>query len=716
MFSGNNRISGRQAFRLLTYDLLGLSTLLVPGVLGKVSGRDGIFCIAIGVAVCILYLKLIGVLVTDIKTTFPCYLEEKLGKIPGRLVIAGYFIYFILLAGYTAYLFSDAVLYALLREESFYLVLTVLMVLAAYGLWDGIEGRARIYEMLFWFLMIPLFLMLFFAMDEIQVDYWSPIFMTDAGGIFEGCYYVFSCLVLIFLLLFLGGYVQNKNKLIAAGKTALLFAGGIHIVLYLILLGIFGADALGTMEYPAVTMMSTVKISGGFLKRTDSFMFAVWFFTLYALLGSCIFYGGNVLRHLLNPLILRVQEKRRIMLTSAAAIVLVYAIACIFYKSERCFLWYEDFLRYIGTPFVAAVPVLLAAMKFFCGEKNSKGGARKISAVALFLLSGSVMGGCATAELEDRNFPIEIAVQDTDAFAQGFMDAQGTGNRMIDYSHLKLVVLSEAFIEDEAAMEELLALLEEKNELPRNTYVVVAEDAQEILDMEESLGESVGNYLEQQFENVSQVRKQAYPTLGMLYQEEENRMETLLIPYVVNDGDKPVVEKYYVWKRAKASGTVDHETGQLSFFTKNEVEDYTLTLEDGTMLSLFDAHNQVDFAENGGRRSIVVTVHCSGETVNRGVASGKSVDKEAIRREVEEYFNRLATAALRNQQVDVADSYRKLGGIRRDWYMQYEAGKHSQEKHTEQKQNMRAKSWINAADYEKDMDIVYNVQIDWINL
>ena len=46
------------------------------------------------------------------------------------------------------------------------------------------------------------------------------------------------------------------------------------------------------MEYPAVTMMSTIKITGGFLKRTDAFMLAIWFFTLFALLGGTAFYGG----------------------------------------------------------------------------------------------------------------------------------------------------------------------------------------------------------------------------------------------------------------------------------------------------------------------------------------------------------------------------------------------------------------------------------------
>ena len=38
MFSDNNRISGRQAFRILTYDLLGAGSLLVPGIPSGLRG------------------------------------------------------------------------------------------------------------------------------------------------------------------------------------------------------------------------------------------------------------------------------------------------------------------------------------------------------------------------------------------------------------------------------------------------------------------------------------------------------------------------------------------------------------------------------------------------------------------------------------------------------------------------------------------------------
>lgn len=694
MFSENNRISGRQAFRLLTYDLLGLSTLLVPTVLGKAAGRDGIFCIAIGVVACLLYLKLLGVIVTDMKTTFTAYLEEKLGKVLGKLVGACYFLYLMILAGYTAYIFSDVVLRDLLREESFYLVLTALMTLTAYGVWGGIEGRARVYEMLFWFLMIPLFLMLFFALDEIRVDYWTPVFVTEGMGVFEGSYYVFLCLAVVSLVLFMGEYVEKKKQLLKAGRLAVVFAGGVHGVLYLVLLGIFGAKALGTLEYAAVTLMSTVKISGGFLKRTDAFMFAVWFFTLYALLNSCVFYGGNALTQLLGGFLDIAKGKKKVLITSGVSILMAYGIACCIYKSAACLELCEKFLWYIGTPFLVIVPLLLVLIKCFSERKDAKRVARGIGGFVVVLLMGSVMTGCNTAELEDRDFPIEIAIQDTEDFTQRFLDVQSAGNRMIDYNHLKVMIISREFIENESGMEELLALLEEQNEMPRNTYVVVADNAEGILAMQDVLGESVGDYLEEQFENVSQIRKQAYPTLGMLYQEDENRTETLLIPYVSQDGDKLLIDQYYVWKRGEPAGGVDGETALLSYFTENQVEDYSLVMENGAVVSLFDAHNEVDFAESEEGRSIVVNVHCSGKVMNRGGAMAQE-DTSVLEKELRQYFNDRATRALREQQVDVSNSYRKLGGIRRDWYMEYKN---------------------NALSYEQDMDIVYNVKVDWVSL
>lgn len=697
MFSENNKISGRQTFRLLTYDLLGLSTLLVPTVLGRTAARDGIFAIAIGVGAAWLYLKVLKSLAPGMGGSYAQYLEQRLGKAGGALIQTGYLLYFVLLAGYTAYLFADVVLQELLREESFYLVLLILLLLAAYGLWGGIEGRARIYEMLFWFLLIPLFLMLFSAVDGVQTDYWTPVFSADFAGIAEGSYYVFLCLSVIFLSLFLGEYVEKKESIFRAASGALLLVGGIHAVLYLILLGSFGADALGTMDYPAVTLMSTVQITGGFLKRTDAFMFGIWFFTLYALLNSCCFYGSSLLSGILGGVMPKTEEKARKRWAMGAVLVAVFAVSCCFYKSRACFVWYEWFLWHIATPFVVIVPLILAI-----GRRQ-----KRVLALALCLAAPClVCAGCATAELEDRNFPIELAVENTDAIGTAFGEAEGDGNRVLDYSHLKVMVIHRDIVENKEAMQKLLDLLEEKRELPRNTYIVAADDPEKILALSDGLGESVGNYLEEQFENVSQIKKQAYPTLGTLYQERINQTETLYIPYVDDEDGKPVVRQYYVLKRGEPAGTVGGDVAVLAFFTDNRMEEYQLSLSDGTQVSLSSPHNEIAFRERAGQREIVVQVHCSGELfgIQQNAASNRrntagqeqiAQDHARIEQAVASYMNTLAGQTLSEQGIDLSGSYRRLGGAARGWYQEYQK---------------------KSAQYEGDMRIVYEVDIDWVNL
>ena len=695
MFSSNEKISGRQAFRLLVFDLLGLGTLLIPTAIAGFCGRDGIFCIIAGTAAGLLFLRLLIYAVGGMQGSFAEYTQSLCGTFFGKAIQAGYLVYLVLLAGYTVYLFSAAVIKNLLREESFYLVLVLILGLVWYGLLSGIEGRARVYELLFWFILIPLFIMLASALDEVKTDYWNPVFFTEKRDFFAGSYYVFICSSLIFLILFLGGYLRKRESLMKVGRLALIFTGCLEAGLYLILLGVFGGAALSDMQTPAITLMSTIKITGGFLKRADAFMFGIWFFTLYALLNSAVFYAEMLLNGLYHA------KKRQALWEKwerAAVFAAVFGVAVLLYNSKENTMLYEKFLWYIGTPFLVLVPVVLAIIR--CAGQRKKH--LRSGAVICVLLGLMGLSGCVTAELEERNFPIEMAVSDMEQFDREWLNADESGNRMVDYSHMKVILLDQKFLEDAENMDAFLEILEKKSDVPRNTYLVAAEDAEAILKLQKNMEESVGTYLEDYFENVSEIKKTAYPTLGMLYQEQENKMETLFIPYVEEVDQKPAVTKYYVWKRGEAEGILDSQTALLSFFTQNQMEEYALTLADGVDVRLFAPHNQVVFSQTK-EKQIIAEISCSGEILYEKPGwrqklqseNGQSLEsgdiKKVLDRELADYFQETAQKVA----VDCANSYKKLGGQRRDWYLLYQ-------KQPEQ--------------YEKDMEIIYRVKAAWVNM
>ena len=724
MFSENNQISGRQVFRLLTYDFLGMGTLLLPTMLADTAGRDGIFCILAGILSTFLYLKLLRYLLKGMKTSYPDFLKQKCGKVCGYVLWGGYFLYFILMASYTAYLFSTLMLNGLVENISFYLVLLLILLLAFYGMAGGIEGRARVYEMLFWFLMIPLFLMLFAACREVKPAYWSPVFVADGKEMLNGSYYVFFCYSMVSIVLFLKEYVSDDKKHISAAEKAVGFSGGVFAALYLILIGLFGVEALAQMKFPAVTMMSRVQVTGGFLKRTDAFMFSIWFFTLYAMLNSMVFYSGNLAAKVIRDCGGYLEGKKR-MLPYLILLLLVYGVTVLFYRNQQ-FLDCVTFLLWkIGTPFVVGVPVLL----FLTGERKKHNKKVRVLVLVCFLFGCLFLQGCNVAELEDKAFPVLLNIRDQDDFQNVWLNHEYAGNKKVDYNHLKVVLIERSFLKKEAEVEDMLSMLEQEKEVPWNAYVMTTESCDRLAQTEGELDVLLGNYLEELLENTSGIDQKAYPTLGMLYEERANHLETLYIPFVDIEGEqsgavqddtekeeqsatvwddtekeeeeqqpvmtgKPQITAYEVWKRGRAVGLVDTDTARAAFFTQNFADDYTLQLAPELYVKVDAASCRVKETEKigaGGLTEQIVTVTVTGEGEILSSTVSASEKEQLLNTRMENYLNAIAAHAL-EKEIDITNSYRNLGADNRTWYFKY--------------QNTPAA-------YEKDIKIQYLVKINW---
>lgn len=724
MFSENNQISGRQVFRLLTYDFLGMGTLLLPTMLADTAGRDGIFCILAGILSTFLYLKLLRYLLKGMKTSYPDFLKQKCGKVCGYVLWGGYFLYFILMASYTAYLFSTLMLSGLVENISFYLVLLLILLLAFYGMAGGIEGRARVYEMLFWFLMIPLFLMLFAACREVKPVYWSPVFVADGKEVLSGSYYVLFCYSMVSIVLFLKEYVADRRKCVGAAEKAVWFSGGVFAVLYLILIGLFGVEALAQMKFPAVTMMSRVQVTGGFLKRTDAFMFSIWFFTLYAMLNSMVFYSGNLAAKVIRDCGGYLEGKKR-MLPYLILLLLVYGVTVLFYRNQQ-FLDCVTFLLWkIGTPFVVGVPVLLC----LTGERKKHKKKVRVLVLVCFLFGCLFLQGCNVAELEDKAFPVLLNIRDQDDFQNVWLNHEYAGNKEVDYNHLKVVLIERSFLEKEAEVEDMLSMLEQEKEVPWNAYVMTTESCDRLAQTEGKLDTLLGNYLEELLENTSGIDQKAYPTLGMLYEERANHLETLYIPFVDIEGEqsgavqddtgkeekskavqvdagkeeeeqqpvitgKPQITAYEVWKRGRAAGIVDTDTARAAFFTQNFADDYTLQLAPELYVKVDAASCRVKETEKigvGGLTEQIITVTVTGEGEILSGTVSASEKEQLLNTRMEDYLNAIATHAL-EKEIDITNSYRNLGVDNRTWYFKY--------------QNTPAA-------YEKDIKIQYLVKINW---
>lgn len=298
MFADNQKISLRQIKRLLIMDVFGVSSLMLPGILSSVTGADGVICMLLGMAGGILLILLMWGNLRNMKCDYYSYMKDNAGQFVGDIFMVFYFLYFITLCGFVLYQITTLVMTWLLPEGSYFWVSLLLILLAAYGTVRGIEGRARVYEIIFWFLGVPLFIMLLLSLREINTDYWMPMFASEGRELFRGSIAYWIFFLPFSSILFLKPFCREEEKLTSCAVKSWVYVSILNIAVYLILLGVFGKNTMGVLKNPVITLMSMIDLPGGFFTRQDVVMMAVWFYALFALLNTSVFQSSLILKDL----------------------------------------------------------------------------------------------------------------------------------------------------------------------------------------------------------------------------------------------------------------------------------------------------------------------------------------------------------------------------------------------------------------------------------
>ena len=348
MFSENQKISERQMARLLIFDMCGISTLLLPGLLGKMLGTDGIFAILLGAVPVYLFTFLPELLQKNSNTgnisntveSYPDILKKQRNGFIRILMLAVYAVEGILLAGYGLFLLSDLMVSELLKDSSFVLAAVLLVLLCGYGIWQGIEGRARVYEILFWFVFLPLILMLLLATKDVNTIYWTPVMMHSLGSFLKGMAVVVLLYGTLAFVLFLQPYLANDVRVGRTCRKSLCVTVIFNAAIYLITLGIFCSGMLPKMKYPAITLMSMIKLPGGFFERQDAFMVAIWFFTIYAFINTGMFYASDLLKAVCQ----KGKQQNKEKLIIPLVMFFTFAVTLLFYRLpewKTIFIWIQ---------------------------------------------------------------------------------------------------------------------------------------------------------------------------------------------------------------------------------------------------------------------------------------------------------------------------------------------------------------------------------------
>lgn len=564
-FAQNESISPRQLYRLYVFNLLGVGTLLLPNNLAKL-GKYGFISIALGVFMAWLFMWIVSEVRERSRTIYDRSLDKTTyAKILiYDLIIA---VYELSQAAFLAWIFVKLIRDSLIPDESFTVVLLVIMLVCAYALSGGVECRARVYEVVFFFVLIPLAAMLLFAISDVRFDY---LMIKDRVGvdfgiadIFAGAYYVFAASISVFNILFVRE--RTASQIRWSVSKAILTYVGILFLLYAVLLGSFGKYSLSEIEFPAVVLMSDVQIKGSFFKRADALMLSVWFFTLFSVLNMSLYYAVLRCENF-------AENTRKIIFTfnKIRDFSNNKQLSCDRQKSHD---EENSSMRSWCIIFVIAVTVTLAYILESGDEivKKYLGFLLCIAIPVIVVLTiGLMLTGCSAVELEERCFPtlaaVDVVAVDTDEIT----DKEVTGKEVTDYkeyvshrdvsanensgyiefyynmdksyepeyaddiktavdsfedrlsqkadtNHLKVILIGKTLRNDKAAYSDFMEYCKTSKKFPRNTYVCIADDINDIFD-------NMGDYYEQKMNKENHEDGKPIITLGTLLDDYTNEI------------------------------------------------------------------------------------------------------------------------------------------------------------------------------------------------
>jgi stage II sporulation protein R len=517
----------------------------------------GIGILAAG-AVGLLYLRYLGWSRKCVRTELAAFLADGSSAAPGKKLLGLVLtVTHTASAGFTGALLAGMVKQSLIREESYTLILLLLLLTAAYAAAGTPASRARVYEILFWFVLAPLVLMLAVAVKGVDLTYFVPQQTVADAAVPQSAYLVLVCFGTLFDVFFYPAAERQAPE--RPVRRAFLTAIFALLAVYYLLLGTFGKNALLTLRYPVITLMSMIQFKGGFLKRLDAVMLGVWFFPLFALLNLNVHCAGGLLAGVFAGKKESGAAKRSVCRT---AVLLLTFLAGLFigYREDGWQL-FADFFLYVQTPLYLILPGVFTILAGR-GSTRKPSPRRKralLGILAVVLAAG--LGGCTSVELEQKQFPLLAAVR-AEGDSYEILYEPAAEQKVLDYNHLKVMVFDEAFLEDAAAYEELLSTLQCEDTYPRNVYVCVTADAGRLMEQQDVMEEELGDYLEELLENHAPESVQSLPTIGGLMDEKENRRKTLYLPYLVTDGTAVEWDGFYCIAQSVPQGRVQ-ETANL---------------------------------------------------------------------------------------------------------------------------------------------------------
>ncbi len=596
-----NSISEKKLFMMLSTELFAMTSLILPAILVGFAGNNGLPVLLAASAVLILLAVWYLSCYKNKEKSLDQLVNEKKGMKKGILKII-YMIRYFLHGLFLMIIFVNLIQEVLLPEYSFFWILVPFLLLVYLMTGKQLRVRGRILEVLFPYIFIPLLLVLFLAL--FQLDYKSlPAQLwggTGNGTEHSMLYSVYGIVLfyqpvefILFLLPALRTDKCEKEKRSRAVGAACIFVIIINVIMYVSTIGMFGPVRTGEKLWSALYIMQSVRLPGKFVERLDILFLVFWIFSTFALFSAYMYYGSrfivmetdiqegtNSFRETKDM----TDDGRKSRRYTVIWLLGILIVTLLIQKPKFMFEFFVPYKMWVDLPLAIVLPGILYADR----GKNKK--TKAVSMAVLFVLCGCMLTGCQDrADIEDRNYIMTIGVEkgrekqfriiyeiadlsktsqdgggrkgsllyyEADSLKEAEeIDRQRT-DKKLDYGHLKAIIFSKDFMEESTERKEILAELKEFHSIAGTTLLFFTEEElQELMEAGEKKASSFGEYMDQMMVN-QKYSLAKEDTLSRLLRDVSEKEDTHRIWLIKKAGDQLELEE----ERIRMEEETDQET------------------------------------------------------------------------------------------------------------------------------------------------------------
>ncbi len=353
-FTNNSKISTDQLKKILVFDILSVSILLIPNLAIQGAGKDGLLALVLGTAGAVAYALLLLFLSNRLTTDYMSQCQESLGKVGTFLMGSCYVIKFFFSCVFLLTLFTNIIHETILPNTNHKIILLFLFLVSIYYGAKQFEVRARLVELLYFIILVPLFLLFALGIYKINPTNLTPLATTGAVPLFKTGYFILLTYSALEMLLFTAPSVSDReDKSVKRRKviTAILTCGIFNLLIFLVVVGLLGPYGTTRKIWSTISVMQMIEIPGGFVHRQDAIMLALWMCGIFTILSTMIYYLCFITKSMIRC------RRQKYILWFYTVILFLCTMKPL--PLETLYTYYGKYLAFIGFPQSILLPIFL---------------------------------------------------------------------------------------------------------------------------------------------------------------------------------------------------------------------------------------------------------------------------------------------------------------------------------------------------------------------